>query len=227
MPALNPTLYRFATQCLCCFVTLTLMVTLRSTSTTPAFRRTPLASLPLVLLLTLTLGGCGLTPGGTGTYTPDAAVIQEKVDCPGSTIGWLPEPASPPASDVSGSASQEAMLKGSVPEGFVPVHVIRCSMGVNDPTGDYTPVLHEEHLEGDYSNLLAALAQPSDKSGSGACTADMELVPPLWMVDAQGRAIQVAWPLDACGKTRGKPDTAKALEKLSVGQVIERQKTSS
>lgn len=193
------------------------MSILRPGGTTPAFRHAPSAGLALGLLLTLTLGGCGLLPGGSGTYTPDAAVIQEKVDCPGSTLGWLPEPVSPPASEVP----------GSVPEGFVPVQVIRCSTKVKDPTGDYTPVLLEEHLEGDYSDLLAALAKPSDQGGSGPCTADMEMIPPLWMVDAQRRAIDVAWPLDACGKTRGKPDTGKALEQLSVGHVIEHQRTGS
>ena len=203
------------------------MGTLSRRSTTPAFRHAPSASLALGLLLTLTLCGCGLFPGGSGTYTPEAAVIQENVDCPGSTLGWLPEPASPPASDVSGAPSEEVVLAGSVPEGFVPVQVIRCSIVVKDPTGDFTQVLQEEPLEGDYSDLLAALAKPSDKGGSGPCTADMEIIPPLWMVDAQGRAIQVTWPLDACGKTRGKPDTSKALAKLSVGQVIEHQRPSS
>lgn len=180
-------------------------------------------------LLALTLSGCALFPSGSGTYTPDAAVIQEKVDCPGSTVGWLPEPANPPASDALGSgptaeASEEAILSGSVPQGFEPVHVIRCSLVIQDPIGDFTQLLQEEHLEGDYADLLAALAQPSDRGGSGPCTADMEIIPPLWMVDAPGRAIQVQWPVDACGKTRGKPDTSKALEKLSVGQVIEHRR---
>lgn len=193
------------------------MSILRPGRTTPAFRHASSAGLALGLLLSLTLGGCGLLPGGSGTYRPDAAVIQENLDCPGSTLGWLPEPESLPASDLS----------GSVPEGFVPAQVIRCLIEVKDPTGDYTRVLLEEYLEGDFSDLLAALAKPSDKGGSGPCTADMEIIPPLWMVDAQGRAIQVAWPLDACGKTRGKPDTGKALEQLSVGRVIEHQQTGS
>lgn len=200
-------------------VTLTSMSFIRPRGTTPACRLALLAC--LAPMIALTLGGCGLLPGGLSTYTPGAAAIQDSLDCPGSTVGWLPERASPPASDVSASA-----LEGSVPEGFVPVQVVRCSTLVKDPTGDYTVVLLEEHLEGDYSQLLAALAQPSDKGGSGPCTADMEVIPPLWMVDSKGRAIQLAWPVDACGKTRGKPGTGKTLAELSVAQVIEHQKAS-
>lgn len=219
---------------------------LRSRSTTTTFRLPPLACLPLGVFLALTLGGCGLLPSGSKTFMPDAAVIQEKVNCPGSALGWLPKSASSPTSDASrsgqagsaqagsghtgsalkGSALTGLALTGSALKGFVPVQVIRCSMVVKDPAGKYTPALKEEHLEGDYSHLLAALSQPSDTGGSGPCRADMVIIPPLWLVDAEGRAIQLAWPLDACGKTRGQPDTTKALEQLSVGQIIEQQKAS-
>ncbi len=90
-----------------------------------------------------------------------------------------------------GTTSSASRLMGSVPDGFTPVDVVLCSPGAREP-------VVEEHLAGDL------------------CTDDGETVPGLWLVDATGQAINVVWPLDVCGKARGKPDTAKALEALTV-----------
>ncbi|WP_157884038.1 hypothetical protein [Arthrobacter alpinus] len=173
-------------------------------------RTTPACRYALVASLALVLGGCSTSPGKVSHYTPAPAAIQEKVDCLAPPEWHDGSEASQPASD----------LRGSVPGGFVPVQVVRCQQDFLEQAGVYTRVVRQEHLEGDYSALLAALAQPSDRAnGNMACTADAELLPALWLVNADGQAIHVVWPVDACGKARGKPDTAKALAGLTVGEV--------
>lgn len=183
-----------------------------------------LGALALTGAAALLLGACatGLDPGAPSTatrqpgstpplthYTPAPAALQDRVDClapsqwrPG-TDGTSPAPA----------------LMGSVPAGFTPVEVVRCrreSSQSPDSSGKVGWILVQEQLTGSYTELLAALAQPSDRQVGIACTADVEILPGLWLVNAAGQAIHVAWPLDACNKARGKPDTAKALAGLTV-----------
>lgn len=208
MPALNPTLYLVATRFRSRLATLTLMRTFLPRWTTPVPRLALSVCLALVLGA-LVLVGCGMAPGKVSHYVPAPAALQEKVDC-------LAPPEWHDGSETSLPASD---LRGSIPEGFVPVQVVRCHQDFLEQDGVYTRVVRQEQLEGDYSALLAALAQPSDRAnGTMACTADAELLPALWLVNADGQAIHVVWPLDACGKARGKPDTAKALEALAVGE---------
>lgn len=184
------------------------MVTHRFGRTTPACRLVLLTSLALMLGAPV-LGGCSMFPGTVSHYTPAPAALQEKVDCLAPPEWNDGSEASLPASD----------LRGSVPEGFVPVRVVRCQQDFLEQAGVHSRVVRQEQLEGDYSALLAALAQPSDRAnGNMACTADAEILPALWLVNADGQAIHVVWPSDACGKARGKPDTAKALAALTVGE---------
>ncbi|WP_425863507.1 hypothetical protein [Arthrobacter sp. TWP1-1] len=184
------------------------MGSLRFGYTTPACRLALLSSLALVLGA-LVLGGCSMSPGKVSHYTPAPAALQEKVDCLAPPEWNDGSEASLPASDV----------RGSVPEGFVPVLVVRCQQDFLEQAGVHTRVVRQEQLDGDYSALLAALTQPSDRAnGDLACTADAEVLPALWLVNADGQAIHVVWPLDACSKARGKPDTATALEALTVAE---------
>ena len=170
---------------------------------------------------TVAMGGTGL--GGCDAmiphYTPGPAALQDKVDCLVPSE-WRPgyDPLDP-----------QARFMGSVPAGFVPVDAVQCR-GVFGPpprpSGTTGTPMVEEHLAGDYTALLAALAEPSDHQERVACTSDGEALPNLWLVNAAGKAVHVMWPLDACSKTRGKHNTAKALEALTVkssktvGQVI-------
>jgi hypothetical protein len=179
-----------------------------------ALRRTTAATrraLPGCLALGLLAGGLAgcdvLLPGRVTHYTPGAAAIQDKADCTVPSE-WRPG---------YGPTAPAAQLMGSVPPGFVPVDVVECTFDFSVPASTATPGpprMVERHLSGDFAPLLAALAQPSDRQDGIACTADGEIVPSLWLVNALGKAVHVAWPVDACGKTRGKPDTAKALAGL-------------
>ncbi|MET4002505.1 hypothetical protein ABIB48_001221 [Arthrobacter sp. UYCu511] len=171
-------------------------------STTPASRRAPLTCLaPGCLALgffALVLGGCSAVGASPLEYTPEPAAIQPAVDC--STAGWWePEAASP-----------SSLHKGSIPEGFTTVGVVRCT---SDPISG---VVEEDHLSGDFAPLLAALAQPSERGGPVSCLDYAELPPAIWLVNAEGQAVNIQWPLDSCEHT--KPDTAKALQALTVSE---------
>lgn len=169
------------------------MVTLLPRSTTPASRLALLACLALGFFA-LVLGGCSAVGASPIKYTPEPAKIQSAVDC--STAGWWePEAAS-------------SLHKGSIPEGFIAVGVVRCT---SDPG---SRVVAQDQLSGDFAPLLAALAQPSERGGPVSCLDYAELPPAIWLLNAAGQAVNIQWPLDSCEHTL--PDTAKALQALTV-----------
>ncbi len=180
------------------------MGSLRCSCTTPAFR--------LAMLSCLALVSSAVLLGCTSHFTPNAAVVQAAVDCPSSMPNRPgPSPTSTPKD-----------LTGSVPKGFVPAQVFVCRMApiATDSDGSSPFQFQQEELAGDFDALLAALAVPSDTPGGNVvCTADLELLPGLWLVNATGGAINAAWPVDKCGKSRGKPDTQKAIDALRIVDV--------
>lgn len=171
---------------------------------------TPGTALVFLLPFTLLLGACGVLPGTNGHYTFDPAPVEDSYDClANAMLSNGPDPSNP------------ALTKGSVPEGFVPVEAVECSLdfGSLSPTsGPVRQRIREDHLSGDLAPLLAALAEPSDRGGDWPCTADMQIVPDLWLVDAAGKAIHVYWPLDGCNKT--KPGTSQALAALNLRETL-------
>ncbi|MGO4384749.1 hypothetical protein [Specibacter sp. RAF43] len=162
--------------------------------------------------LNLPATGPGLpTPGPPVHYTPGPAALQAGVDCLASSMAL-------PARDIP--QPEVLDLMGSVPEGFVPVDVVECSLHVGAPAGTsaptpVAPTIVERHFVGNYAPLLAALAQQSERRDGVVCEASLELIPDLWLVNAAGKAVHVQWPLDACNKS--KPETAKALAGLQPG----------
>lgn len=160
------------------------------------------------LLLLGGVAGCGQQFGNHAEPRP-AAELVDAVDCTSMehTVesGTQPAPAaSPPAA-------------GSIPADFVPFEAILCTAGletVEDQDGVWSAVA-EERLGGNLDALVAALAEPSDgPRPNQACTADMELVPDLWLLAADGKAMRAAWPTDSCGKT--KPGVRGVLADLDV-----------
>ncbi|MGA7205053.1 MAG: hypothetical protein WBX27_10535 [Specibacter sp.] len=166
-------------------------------------RTTAVARLAALGALALGLAGCN----PVSHYLPGSAALQDKVDCKVHSE-WRPN---------HGLIDPASQLMGSVPQGFIPVDVIRCdpaSVHVSEDLKTSSWTLTEDHLSGNYTALLAAVAEPSDKQDGIACTADAEILPELWLVNAGGKAVHVMWPLDVCSKS--KPDTAKALAGLRV-----------
>lgn len=173
-----------------------------------------------VVTMSVLLSGCA-GPGG-GAEEVEAATIVDGYDCLAPNLaGWVlpydsastPDPQHP-----------DAPAAGRVPEGFSPTTAVRCDLmaGIDDAEGRWSAVTAVT-LAGDLTALLTALAVPDDGPWLGPCTADMELVPPLWLVDASGRAINAHYPSDGCGKT--KPGVRDALAALTVHETTTLKQT--
>jgi hypothetical protein len=160
------------------------------------------------VLAALALGGCAQSLPAA-PIAPDAQPASE-VDCRTEGTWWGPDAPDTPDPAVP--------VPGRVPAGFEPVAALRCVVDlspgvVNETTPE--PVMRVQRLEGDLGPLLDALAQADDPVPPDImCTADMELVPPLWLEDADGAVIPVHYPRDACGKT--KPAVRDAVERLDL-----------
>ena len=150
----------------------------------------------LVLTAALLLAGCS----SPSMYRPEPAALQFALDCSPAIGGNDP------------STETAAGKKGRVPDGFVPTEVVRCTPDLAAGT------VSEDHLSGDFTALLAALAVPSERGGSRSCLDYADVRPEVWLVNAQGQAINVTWPLDNCDHL--KPTTALALNTLTVTATV-------
>ncbi len=101
------------------------------------------------------------------------------------------------------STAPPPVLVPDPPGGEVDLHDLE-EADVPAGAGPGTPdVLRMRELvrEGDLGRLLRALARPSQAPRPDqVCTADMVVVPQVYLVDADGRAVRAAWPHDARGK---------------------------
>lgn len=150
-----------------------------------------LMALACALLL---IASCS-SPYSPEQYLPKPATLQSAVDCSTAT-GW------------EGTSTEPAtLLKGRVPDGFMPVEVISCT-----PSEMQGEVIRE-NLSGDYAPLLAALAKPSERGGNVSCLDYGEILPAIWLVNAGGQAVNAQWPMDSCGHSL--PGTFEALKALT------------
>ena len=150
---------------------------------------------------------------GVQAPRPVAVVVDTGADCASTDDPFVDLPV-PPVAPRESPAPPPA---GSVPDDFSPTSAVLCEADlgatVEDDAGRWTAVREVTH-EGDPGLLLAALDAPDEPGGTGMCTADLEIVPDLWLVDDDGRALRAAWPRDTCGKTL--PGTREALGALRV-----------
>ncbi|MBZ4487912.1 hypothetical protein LQ938_12500 [Microbacterium sp. cx-55] len=146
----------------------------------------------LALVGVLTACAAGTIPFLTGAPRPDAVPVDAVV-----------------CADEFGPA--EGVVAGNVPEGFTPVAVQRCTLSASqrDEIGTWAGPLNER-LEGDLTDLLAALTEPDEAPTMGACSAVMWMGPELWLADAEGRYIRVPYPMGACPEPR--PDVLERIE---------------
>lgn len=161
-----------------------------------ALRVLRLMALACALLL---IASCS-SPYSPEQYLPKPATLQSAVDCSTAT-GW------------EGTSTEPAtLLKGRVPDGFMPVEVISCTPDLTAGT------VSEEHLSGDFTPLLEALAMPSERGGSRNCLDYADVPPELWLMNAQGQTINVTWPLDNCEHLN--PATALTLSTLTMTKTM-------
>lgn len=159
------------------------------------------------------VAGCA-PPSDAPPLAPDAHETTT-VDCRTEGTWW----------DLAPETSDAAVpVPGRVPDGFDAVAALRCRI-VDLPTapvnGTFPPATVQiERWAGDLGPLLDALADADDPVPKDlACTADMELVRPLWLEAADGTVIPVRYPRNACGKT--KPAVTEALERLELVAVTD------
>ena len=174
-----------------------------------------------VVTLSALLSGCAGAPGGDAQTVEPAQVVQG-YDCLAPNLAdWMLPPDPTATADPQHPDAPEA---GRVPTGFTPTTAVRCDLMANieDAEGLWSGITAVT-LTGDLTALLAALAEPDDGTWLGPCTADMELVPPLWLVDATGRAINAHYPRTGCGKT--KPGVRDALAGLTVAETTALKQT--
>ena len=173
-------------------------------------RRRRVVTLALVGFVLLAAVGAGIAAwNALAHFTPAPAALQDRVDCL-ANAGWLIDGEATPAA--------VAALMGSLPKEFAPMDVVECKrdfVGPGTTTSPLQPTIVETHFAGDYAPLIAALEQPSDSAeGTANCTAQLEVTPDLWLVNAGGKAVHVLWPKDACGFS--KPGVAAALAQLRI-----------
>jgi len=132
---------------------------------------------------------------------PPVGEVTDSADCLASNLRYL---AGAPLLPTVG-AHAPAPLPGTLPEGFRPARVTLCHF----EDGDGGAAVVEELRAGDIPAVVAAFAMPSSRP-EGSCSQEFEAVPELFLVDADGRAVRMAWPLDGCGTTRAEARTAIA-----------------
>lgn len=160
----------------------------------------------------MALGGCSaevpapspsMDDATVTDFVPGPAAVQEKIACPVSGEDF-------PSNAVT---SYPTSPRGSVPAGFVTERVFICL------PSSTTLTVEPEELQGDFAPLLAALVVQSDRAdGEYVCRAVLEYFPVLWLVNAEGGALDAAWPTTACRQGSGKPETQKATDALTLGQ---------
>jgi len=170
-----------------------------------------------VISLALLLSGCAGLPGYPAATDTPVAQLVDGIDCqaPNLNNGIVAETGSPPPMDIT-ATRPDAPAPGAVPVGFDPVAAYRCSFfgSVDTDEGRWSAVTIQT-LSGDFDPLLTALSASNDRpSPNQICSADMEIVPELWLENADGDALRAAWPRTACMKT--KPATTTALDQLTV-----------
>ena len=174
------------------------------------------AGVVVAIVAAMVLTGCagpGVFPGGSPGGGAPAELVRG-ADCLAPNLNS--EPTFPGETPTANPDHPDAPAPGEVPEGFTPVSLVRCSFfgGFEDEQGRWSAVTVET-LTGDFGRLVTALAEPDDQPGiNQACTLDMELLPTLWLQNAAGEAMRVAWPATACGKS--KPATHEVVATFTV-----------
>jgi hypothetical protein len=158
----------------------------------------------------------GLRPVGMSRWKPSLATILLAVTLAAcgsqAPSGNAPVRAAAFGSPACPTADKPGPDRGAVPDGFVTAWVLRCSSTFfNLRDGETIPPVGER-ADTPADELVAALRKPSDPPSQGHCTAELINPPYLMLVDASGRAVAPAIPIDGCGKPRR--DVLAALEKL-------------
>lgn len=161
----------------------------------------------------LVLGACGSSSGAL----PEPAEAAVGADCLAPQI--VQSLGLSLDSTATAMSHPDVPDAGSVPEGFTPSAVLQCLAGetLTDVAGVWDAVT-VRRLEGDLGLLVAALTRPSARvDEGGACPSDAGPAWELWLMDAMGKAIRAALPVDVCGAVQG--EVAEAIGTLTEVEV--------
>lgn len=104
-------------------------------------------------------------------------------------------PVAPPVS--------ERPVPGTVPDDFVPVKAVVCDAFTHEQVAaDKTSVFSEHHHAGDFTDAIEQLNAPSARRSlfpSMCGDYSLAVVPDMWLLDADGRAVFPSFPLHDCG----------------------------
>ena len=169
----------------------------------------------LVAAFALSVTACASHPEAVPVTPPSQAVAA--VDCSAEwDVGWgaVPGDFEPvavyvcdPMLQLAPEATSDPPLVLSTPEQFA-----EAPPPAPEPAPTPEPV-EPRRLEGDLAPLLAAFAVPNDPKWPGPCAAIGVIVPDVWLIDADGRAIRPAYPVDGCNIP--KPGVGEALDELT------------
>ncbi len=172
--------------------------------------RRRIAAQTAIAAAALALAGCASATVGSAPAPAETAIA---ADCLApqvvQSLGLVLDPSA------TATSHPDVPAAGSVPEGFTPSAAIQCLGGetLTDVAGVWDAVT-VRRLEGDLAGLVDALARPSARQDASGCadSADADPVGELWLIDAMGRAIRAAVPVDGCG--RGRPEVAAVIDRL-------------
>ncbi|MCU1404364.1 MAG: hypothetical protein JWQ43_667 [Glaciihabitans sp.] len=173
-----------------------------------------------VVVLAVGMSGCTLAaaPARDGIATVpvagqvEVAEIVDGFDCQAPNLREShADPLKPNADEWFHAPAPAA---GSIPDGFEPVAVHLCHFGGDEDADGWWSSIEVESYHGDLALLVDALETPDVTGYAGACNFDYQSITPVWLVDADGDAIRVHWPLTGCDKAQPAVDDAlRALDK--------------
>lgn len=137
-----------------------------------------------------------------------AAPQREAAHAPGGT--WArPRPPLTLAEQRVHCGSQRQQAHARLPAGFVAEIAVLCAPAMKPAHNNGQVVFIERVADHGLAALVAALRRPSARPAPGIiCPVQLVIVPPLFLVSADGQVIRPVIPADACGSPQQQVLTA-------------------
>ncbi|HEV8562184.1 MAG TPA: hypothetical protein VGR06_38180 [Actinophytocola sp.] len=186
-----------------------------------------------LLTLVLAVSGCGRTvsPGAAGQAStfpvrPGPLTTQAGLPAPGAAGRFPAEPGPPVWVDaacppeVSNADPLSQANRGRLPDEFVTAWVLRCRTEIRYVPGQGKQAFRvTERADTPAAEMVSQLRLPAEPPTAGGCLAYGVSVPYFALVDAGGRALLPAVPLDEC--LRPRREALQELDKLPFTRLSE------
>ncbi len=177
-----------------------------------------------IVSMAIVLTGCGAqserSPDALGaTESPSAVATPNDAAVVGAGAGHTTVRTPAPGSSwwCSTSATEEYPLtaaRQALPQDFRPVALHACSVDVETVPGKgQWLVATQRNATSGLEALVTALRAADEHSGDGACAANFDPDPMVWLIDAHGRGVLPRWPRNGCGHLQ--PAATAALAAVS------------